>query len=306
MSRITEALRRARTGSDPAPTEDDRQGASIQFFAPGQAAIVSPWDIREEPVDQSSAAERRPVLHEELSSAALSRCNPDLADRAQGPSGPHQEKLVVSSSMSPVIRAQYGKLAAALHQAQVERGVKVLTLISPAAAEGKTLTAANLALTFSEGYRRRVLLIDADLRRPMIHEVYGIANTRGLGQMLGSDSAPPLVRVNPLLWVLPAGEKVQGEPSKILTSDNLQAFIDEARVKFDWILVDTPPIGLVPDARLLSPLTDGTLMITRAGKTPYDEVKMIAETFDPRLLLGVVLNHVDDSVLQQTPEQYYD
>ena len=91
-----------------------------------------------------------------------------------------QGKLVVSSQTSPVAVEQYRRLAATLHGIQGERGLKTLLVTSAVPQEGKSLTVANLALTLSESYKRRVLLIDADLRRPSIHGLFGLPNVTGL------------------------------------------------------------------------------------------------------------------------------
>ena len=82
------------------------------------------------------------------------------------------EKVVVDANMSPVSREQYRRLAAVLHDAQGNNGTQVVMVASAVPGEGKTLTATNVALTLSDSYRRRVLLIDADLRRPALHEVF--------------------------------------------------------------------------------------------------------------------------------------
>ena len=101
--------------------------------------------------------------------------------------GPHPsavEKLVVTPSAPPRMVEQYRKLAATLYYAQAERGVKILMVTSAIPGEGKSLTTANLALTLSESYQRRVLLIDADLRRPSLHMIFQIPNMSGLGEGL--------------------------------------------------------------------------------------------------------------------------
>src|SRR4029450_12477909 len=89
-------------------------------------------------------------------------------------------KTVVDDSMMPASREQYRRLAAALHQAQRATGFKVVMVVSAVAGEGKTLTASNLAMTLSESYRRDVLLIDADLRRPSLHLVFQVPGAPGL------------------------------------------------------------------------------------------------------------------------------
>jgi len=104
------------------------------------------------------------------------------------------EKLVVTAGIDPVTREQYRKLAATLHRAQLENGHKVIMLTSALAGEGKTLTAANLALTLSHSYVRNVLLIDADLRNPMMREIFGIAPMRD-PERHNADSAFPVQQV---------------------------------------------------------------------------------------------------------------
>src|SRR5215211_470254 len=97
---------------------------------------------------------------------------------------PFFERLVVHPNAEPVAVEQYRRLAAVLHQTQVERGIKVVMVASAKAAEGKTLTAANLALTLSESYGRRVVLIDADLRRPALSRLFQLPNGSGLSENL--------------------------------------------------------------------------------------------------------------------------
>ena len=94
---------------------------------------------------------------------------------------------MVNGTTTPVAVEQYRRLAGTLHELQVEQGLKTLMVTSALPKEGKTLTVVNLALTLSESCRRRVLLIDADLRRPFIHEVFQLPNVRGLNDVLGSE-----------------------------------------------------------------------------------------------------------------------
>src|SRR6476661_7528340 len=110
----------------------------------------------------------------------------------------------VGANMLPASREQYRRLAAALHHAQAATGVKVVMIASAVANEGKTLTAANLALTLSESYRRNVLLIDADLRRPSLHTMFQVEGAPGLSDGLISIDEPklPLHRLSPRLAVL--------------------------------------------------------------------------------------------------------
>src|SRR5262249_15079291 len=129
-------------------------------------------------------------------------------------------KLVVMPTILPAAIEQYRRLAASLHHAQLERETKVLMVTSASPGEGKTLTSTNLALTLSESYHRNVLLIDADLRRPSVHQMFQIPNVVGLTEALKSEREQrlSLIRVSENLSVLPAG-RPNPDPMGILTSD---------------------------------------------------------------------------------------
>jgi capsular exopolysaccharide synthesis family protein len=211
------------------------------------------------------------------------------------------EKLITSPTVTPIVREQYNKLAAAVHQSQLERSLKVVMITSAVPHEGKTLTAANLALTLSESYERRVLLIDGDLRHPTVHAFFGIPNARGLSDSLAGTGPLPLIDVTPKLWLLTAGSS-GGDPMKTLTSDRMRTLIDDARAEFDWVLVDTPPIGLLPDASLVASVADSTLFVVLAGRTPYDLIQRAAEAVGADRILGVVLNGMSE---HEVPAGYY-
>jgi capsular exopolysaccharide synthesis family protein len=202
-----------------------------------------------------------------------------------------REKVVIDENMMPASREQYRRLAAALHNAQASTGVKVVMIASAVPSEGKTLTAANLALTLSESYRRNVLLIDADLRRPSLHTIFKVRGAPGLNEGLTAPDEPklPLHDVSPRLTILPAGMP-NSDPMAGLTSRRMQSLIDEAREAFAWVIIDTPPVGLLTDANLLASMVDGAVLVVKAGSTPYDLVKRAVDIIGPAKLLGVVLN----------------
>jgi len=197
----------------------------------------------------------------------------------------------VDQNIMPVSREQYRRLAATLHHAQEDTGLKVVMIASAVVGEGKTLTASNLALTLSESYRRTVLLIDGDLRRPALHVVFNLDAPYGLSEGLLSvvEQKLPLYRVSPRLTILPAGTPIS-DPMAGLTSNRMRRVIQEARAAFDWVIVDTPPVGLLPDANLLATMADGTLLVVRAGSTPYHQVTRAIDALNRDRLLGVVLN----------------
>jgi protein-tyrosine kinase len=216
-------------------------------------------------------------------------------------------KVVADPHMMPACREQYRRLAATLHHMQIESNLKVVMIASPAASEGKSLTVANLALTFSESYKRQVLLIDADLRRPTLHTTFKIEAKKGLSDILTAVEEPSLQlhAVSPRLAVLPAG-RPSHDPMAGLTSGWMRRVIEEARAGFDWVIIDTPPVGLLPDANLLARMADGVLLVVRADVTPCDMVQRSVEALGRDRILGVVLNGTTARRAGRGYYQYYD
>jgi capsular exopolysaccharide synthesis family protein len=221
-----------------------------------------------------------------------------MAGRGLAPTDAALEgKLIVSSETSPVAVEQYRRLAATLHGLHVERGLKTLMVTSAVPEEGKTLTVANLALTLSESFKRRVLLIDADLRQPSIHSVFGLPNVSGLSEGLRPERGQlAILEVSPFLSILPAGQP-DGNPMAKLTSTRMKALLEEAGGAFDWVLLDAPPVGLMPDAHLLARLTEGVLFVIAAGSTPHILVEKAIAELGRDHVVGTVLNRVDGQVL---------
>jgi capsular exopolysaccharide synthesis family protein len=200
------------------------------------------------------------------------------------------EKVIIDADMMPASREQYRRLAAVLHDGQGESGLKVVMIASAVAGEGKTLTASNLALTFSESYRRRVLLVDGDLRRPVIHSVFRLHPASGLSEGLKSMDSKLVVRqVSPCLSVLPGG-RPDADPMAGLTSSRMRRLVAEAKEAFDWVIIDTPPLVLLPDAHLLASMVDGVVLVVRANSTPHPLVKRVVDSLGRDRIVGVVLN----------------
>jgi capsular exopolysaccharide synthesis family protein len=196
--------------------------------------------------------------------------------------------------MPPHLLEEYRKLAATLHHAQQDRGIKIVMIASAVPNEGKTLTASNLALTLSESYRRRVLLIDADLRHPSLHEAFQVPSITGLSDGLRSseETRLNLVQLSPSLTLLPGG-RPDHDPMSILSGPRMKKVLGEAAENFDWVIVDTPPVGLLPDANLLAAMVDGALLVVRANQTPFAAVKRAVDTLGRDKVLGVVMNAVN-------------
>ena len=216
---------------------------------------------------------------------------------------PVADKLVLGEEIDPAVVEQYRKLGTALHRVQVEDARRVVMVASAVVGEGKTLTTANLAVTLSESFRQRVLLIDADLRRPTIHKLLKVPNDSGLNDVLkaGHDGKLTLYEVSERLTVLPAGPP-NSDPMGGLMSDRMKRILAEAGAKFDWVLLDTPPVGLLPDANVLAEMVDMIVLVVAAGETKYRSIERAIGTLDRRRIVGVVLNR---AVQSPTAYRYY-
>jgi protein-tyrosine kinase len=302
MSRIEEALKRAR---EAAPTG----GSGI----PPVEVFQDPWAMGDAGAAQPEPAAR--AAEAVAAAADVFRAPAAEASTLESPAGLTlfqgfspllAEKIVATPDIRPTFAEQYRKLAGSLHHAQLHGSLKVLMVTSAMAGEGKSLTATNLALTFSESYRRTVLLIDADLRRPTLHETFQVPNVSGLGDGLRSEAEQKLslVQVSPRLTLLTAG-RPDPDPMSSLTSDRMRRVIDEAAARFDWVIVDTPPVGLLPDAKLLANMVQGILIVVQAGKTSYTLVQRAVAALGRERILGVVLNQADEGT-SHVGDGYYD
>jgi protein-tyrosine kinase len=213
-------------------------------------------------------------------------------------------RLVIGREAPPGAVEQYRRLAATLHHAQHQSSMRTVMVTSAMPAEGKTLTAANLAVTLSESYRRRVLVIDADLRRPSMHDVFQLPNLSGLNDALaGASQRPAAFEVSPHLTVLPAGRPTP-DPMGALTSGAMRELVQMASAAYDWVIVDTPPVGLLSDANLLARIVDGVVMVVSAGKVSYKLIQRAVDAVGRERILGIVLNRATDALLA-TPYRYH-
>lgn len=217
-----------------------------------------------------------------------------------------QGRLIINTQTTAAAIEQYRRLAAVLYQAQENRNLKTVLVASTFAAEGKSLTCANIALTLSESYRRRVLLIDADLRRPTLHDTFEIPNLAGLSDWLKGEGAGkmPLVEVTPNLSLLPGG-RPDPDPMGGLASERMKHLLSYAAERFDWVIVDTPPVAFLPDAHLLSAMVDTVVFVVAAGQTPAPAVQRAVEEVGRDRIIGVVLNRVESVTLNRYGQSAY-
>jgi protein-tyrosine kinase len=284
VTRLNEAFERARAGGD-APASPEAPSANVETtdVLPGtwqfddydtlQAATVP---------DGATINSDSPITNEDLEQIEYPFANTQAI----------AARLVVGPSPNHTLVEQFRHLAAALHHAQLRAGTKTVMIASAVEAEGKTTTAANLALTFSQSHRRRVLLVDADLRRPSIHALFQLTNHEGLNEALKvvTPNTPlPLHQVSPTLSVLTAGHPTP-DPMSALVSDMMKQFMIEAAQQYDWVVLDTPPVALLSDANLLAAMIDAAIIVVSANTTPYPLVRRAVEAIGASKVLGIVLN----------------
>ncbi len=208
---------------------------------------------------------------------------------------------------SPVSEA-YRTLRTNLQFSKVEKQLKTLLVTSAGPKEGKSTTAANLAIALAQA-GNRVVLIDADLRRPILHSVFGMSREEGItnylaGSLPFDDMIKDTVMEN--LKLIPSGV-LPPNPAELLATKKMEDLLKELQSKFDIVILDSPPIIAVTDATILSTKVDGTLLVVYAGQTERDAIKRAVTMLDSvaSRLLGIVLNGFDVQGIYGSYYYYY-
>lgn len=195
----------------------------------------------------------------------------------------------------------YRILGHMLEQLRRDAGLSVVAVTSPGAGEGKTTTAINLAGVLAQSSERRVLLLEAELRRPAITSYLGLPRTgqSGLVEAIldASLSLESIVRPCPPfnLDVLPAG-RILASPYDLLRAPRLEAIIAETRQHYDWVIVDAPPMVPFADCRIIEQWIDAFLVIVAAHKTPKKLLEESLATLNPGKVAGLVFNQDEQLV----------
>ncbi len=202
----------------------------------------------------------------------------------------HLVSLVAPHSMEA---DQYRVLRHGVEQKHYDSGLQVVAVTSAAPGDGKTLTAVNLTGALAQSPDSRVLLIDADLRCGAVHDLLKLGSGLGLVDAILDealtldDVVRQLPRFN--LSVLPVGRTAVA-PYELLKSPRLARLLADARARYQYVVVDTPPVALLPDARLIEQWIDGVLVVVAAHKTPRRLVEAALDVMNPDKVLGIVWN----------------
>ena len=203
------------------------------------------------------------------------------------------------------IAEAYRDLRTSLDFSSLDSALKVILVTSSGPAEGKSTTVANLGVVIGHA-GHKVLLVDADLRRPTLDKHFGFNNQFGLTNALFDDSNLAMyVRSTPIdkLKVLTSGP-LPPNPSELLGSQRMRQLLTQLRDEYDTIILDSPPVGTISDALVLSGLSDGVVLVVHAGGLPRELVQRCKVRLDnaKARILGVVLNKVD---LEREKQYYY-
>lgn len=277
----------------PLPKRDIPLGAMVGLLlGVGMTFARSYWDTSVRTLDEAESISDVPVL------ALIPSVRPALA--ASTPKDRLTGKAANQADLDDLGEAFRGLRTSVLFESMgpVPRN---LLITSSAPGEGKTFVATNLAISLAS-LGRRVLLIDADLRRPSVHRAFGLTCRVGLAQCLNGDvpwEGALHRNVVPGLDVLPSRSE-SPNPCDLLSSPALSRLLEQVGNSYDFVLIDAPALFInVPDARLLARAADGVLLVVRSGVTPRDLVRRL--TAQAPNLCGLVLNGYD---LRQLPASY--
>jgi len=201
-----------------------------------------------------------------------------------------------------IFTEQYKNLCARFEYLVDVRGCKVVAISSAISGEGKTVSSVNLASNLASTGRKKVLLIDLDLRKSDLAKGLRFPSSPGLSELLdGKANLKDVLRfvIAQGLYVIPSGKRIIN-PWGLISGDKFRTLLEELRHQYDVILLDTAPMAPVSDTLVIRDLVDGVILVHRLGYTPHNLFRQALEDIGEKKLLGVVLNGVEPHT-----ERYY-
>jgi protein-tyrosine kinase len=289
MSRIDEALKRISGETGQRITPSGRMTPRrMEDYA------FDPYPSEPEPVVRRRVEGGDPTSELTHALAGESPIETGLTDASQGVNAIGDSECALRGNPTASQVERYRSIAGMLHRVRAERGLRTVIVTSAVPGEGRTLTAINLALALADLYACRVLLIDADRRQPSMHNALAVENYAGLSEALRGERR----RISPTpvtawLSVLTAGHG-ERHPFDDVTLDRMQALLEEFAGRFEWIVLDTPPVGIQwPDARQLVRLTQAAVFVIGAGSTPFPVVERAIEELGRDHVIATVMHGID-------------
>ncbi len=217
------------------------------------------------------------------------------------------KNLITNNDPKAPASEAFRELRTNLQYASVDREIKAMVLTSPSLGDGKTVTTVNLAVALAQS-GRKVLIMDADLRKPKVHHYFGIKNGEGLTNILTEDKDMKKIKITekndiPNLYIMTSGP-IPPNPAEILSSNKMRQLLEQLKKEYDVIVIDTPPVGQVTDAAVLSGITDGVLLVISSGDTRIEMAKRAKKALEGvnAHVIGTVLTKLDTG---RTSYYYY-
>jgi protein-tyrosine kinase len=209
-----------------------------------------------------------------------------------------ERSVFIDPAAPPAVREQFRTLRSRLYQIRDKQPLRSILVTSSLPGEGKTFVANNLAHALARQQNCRVLLIDADVRRPDLHPGFGASCSPGLSEYLKGEAAEMTViqRGLPEYLCFIAGGNKPENPTELLANGRLKSFLETFGPVFDWVILDSPPTLPVADALTLAEMCDGVLTVIRAAQTGFDSAQKSCQQLREKNLLGVALNCADECV----------
>jgi receptor protein-tyrosine kinase len=276
MSRIHEALRKAAHENPevakPESARTDAFSKRLEDALPSGTAVAEPVEFRDLDLDGFGQ-----IIRNAREISFEPSTDPLLVHPAKPREAPAEE---------------FRTLRTRLNQLQTAQSLHTLVVTSASPAEGKSFTAANLAITQAQLAGKRVLLADFDFRRPNVNKAFRIDCSPGItdflaGQATLGDIIQKVAGLN--LYLMTAGGAVPN-PLELLNLKECRNLIDQLHDHFDWVILDSPPLLSAADANLLSSMSDGTIVVVRIGSTTFDAVARAIPSLSENNVLGVVVN----------------
>ena len=294
LSAVTELLERAERGA-----------ASLRDSAPQ----LDPFGLSSLERETNDSSEQRTSVAE---ADALPELEPRTADQGMAELAqcqtlhlsltPQNRLVTVSDIDSPAAEA-FRLLSVRLRHLRRSRELKKLLITSTIPQEGKSMVSANLACGLASSTRRKILLLEGDVRRPTLSKVFGLNSHPGLCEWLegGRSLVSSLYRLEPGgIWLFPAGH-APASPLELLESNKLSALMEQLAGWFDWIIVDSPPVLPLADTSVWTRLADGILLVTRQGTTQKRHLQRGLEALESKKVIGAILNSSKNS----SDNEYY-
>jgi capsular exopolysaccharide synthesis family protein len=205
-----------------------------------------------------------------------------LHKKNQSRSGTKMRHLITKLNPKSPISEQYRTIRTNIDFASVDQKIHSLLVTSSGPGEGKSMTAANLAVVYAQ-QGKKVLLIDADLRKPTVHYTFRLDNLRGLSNILvGENTFNDVIHNSDVdhLDIMSCGP-IPPNPSELLASKKMVKLLEELKASYDLIIFDTPPVLAVTDAQVLANIVDGTLLVVRSKHTEIEGAQKAVESLRP-------------------------